>query len=112
MNAQTYLQAAKTCELHIHLGGSLFAADLLDLVRDHYQQIDWSFFVDNFAKAYGTRPDPIALFAEAIDSPSLEKLKAHYVYGAEDGGSFERFQAKFNMAICVYRHWWAQHGGQ
>ncbi len=106
------LQAAKTCELHIHLGGSLFAADLFDLSRDHYQQIDWSFFVDNFAKAYGIRPDPIALFAEAINSQSLEKLKAHYVYGAEDGGSFERFQAKFNMAICVYRHWWAQHGGQ
>ena len=106
------LHAAKTCELHIHLGGSLFTDALLDLSRDHYQQIDWSFFVDNFEKAYGTRPDPIALFDEALDSQSLEKLKAHYVYGDEDGGSFDRFQAKFNMAICVYRHWWTLHGGQ
>ena len=106
------LQLAKTCELHIHLGGSLFTDDLLNLSRDHYQQIDWSLFIDGFEKAYGTRPDPIALFAEALKSQNLDQLKAHYVYGEEDKGSFEQFQAKFNMALCVYRHWWAHHRGQ
>ena len=110
--SDTPLEAAKTCELHIHLGGGLFTEDLLDLSRDHYQQIDWSIFIDQFEKAYGNRPDPIALFDEAVATQNLHPLKAHYVYGEEDSGSFEQFQAKFNMAICLYRHWWTHHGGQ
>ena len=28
---ETLLQPAKTCELHIHMGGGVFAEDLLDL---------------------------------------------------------------------------------
>lgn len=103
---KTTLQAAKTCELHIHLGGSLFANDLLDLGRDHYEKIDWSLYTDSFEKAYGKRPDPVALFRAALDSQQLDQLKAHYVYGDEDSGDFSQFQAKFNMALCLYRHWW------
>ena len=54
--SQLPLQAAKTCELHVHIGGSLFAADLLDLARDHYEKIDWSLFVDSFERTYHRRP--------------------------------------------------------
>jgi adenosine deaminase len=108
----TTLHAAKTCELHIHLGGSVFADDLLELARDHYQQIDWSLFVNSFEQAYGTRPDPVALIRDALDSQNLDHFKAHYVYGDEDGGDFAQFQAKFNMALCVYRHWWSVLGNQ
>ncbi len=100
------LQVAKTCELHVHIGGSLFAADLLDLARDHYEKIDWSLFVDSFERAYGRRPEPVALFREVLDSQCLDALKAHCVYSAEDESDFAHFQAKFNLAICVYRYWW------
>lgn len=100
------LQAAKTCELHVHIGGSLFAADLLDLAGDYYEKIDWSLFVDSFERAYYRRPDPVALFGEVLGSQCLDALKAHCVYGEEDRGDFARFQAKFNLAICIYRHWW------
>ena len=51
-------------------------------------------------------PDPVALFRETLHSQCLDALKAHCVYGAEDGGDFAHFQAKFNLAICIYRHWW------
>ena len=54
--SQPSLQAAKTCELHVHIGGSLFAADLLDLARDYYEKIDWSLFVDSFERTYGDVP--------------------------------------------------------
>ncbi len=100
------LQAAKVCELHVHIGGSLFAADLLDLARDHYEKIDWSLFVDSFEHAYGHRPEPVALFREVLHSQCLDALKAHCVYSAEDESDFAHFQAKFNLAICIYRHWW------
>ncbi len=105
-DGQPPLQAAKTCELHVHLYGGLFAADLLALGRDYYEKIDWSLFVDSFERAYSKRPDPVALFREALHRQCLDPIEAHYVYGAEDGGDFARFQAKFNMAICIYRHWW------
>lgn len=104
-DGQSPLQAAKTCELHVHVGGCLFATDLLDLARDHYETIDWSLFVDSFERAYHRRPDPVALLSEALRSQRLDSLKAHCVYGAEDGGDFARFQAKFNLSICIYRHW-------
>ena len=103
---QPSLKAAKTCELHVHLYGGLFAADLLELGRDYYEKIDWSLFVDSFERAYSKRPDPVALFREALHKQCLDPIAAHYVYGAEDGGDFARFQAKFNMAICIYRYWW------
>ena len=105
-DGQPPLQAAKTCELHVHLYGGLFAADLLALGRDYYEKIDWSLFVDSFERAYGKRPDPVALFGEALHTQCLDPIEAHYVYGVDDGGDFARFQAKFNMAICIYRHWW------
>ena len=105
-DGQLPLQAAKTCELHVHLYGGLFAADLLALGRDYYEKIDWSLFVDSFERAYGKRPDPVALFGEALHTQCLDPIEAHYVYGVDDGGDFARFQAKFNMAICIYRHWW------
>mgnify|MGYP003326654235 CR=1 FL=1 len=44
----------------------------------------------------------------------LDALKNHYVYGDgdRDCGDFAQFQAKFNMAICVYRHCWSALGDQ
>ena len=109
---ETLLQPAKTCELHIHMGGGVFAEDLLDLAREHYQYIDWSLYIDQFEQAYGQRPDPVALFRDALECGQLDAFKDHYVYGDRDRGDFAQFQAKFNMAICVYRHWWSALGDQ
>lgn len=101
------LSTLKTCELHIHTGGCLFAEDLLELGRDIYQDIDWTFFCNEYYKAFGHRPDPIALFSEALAGEvGLARFREHYVFGQADGGDFGRFQAKFNFSICIYRHWW------
>jgi hypothetical protein len=102
------LDSLKTCELHVHLGGCLFAEDLLELGREVYEKVDWSLFVRAYEKAFGVRPDPVALFRAALDGDpaGLERFKRHYAYGEEDQGDFSRFQAKFNLAISLYRHWW------
>ena len=100
------LLSAKTCELHVHIGGCLTAEDLFELGREVYDQIDWSLFVNSFESAYGTRPDPPALYRQALAEGGGQTLRPYCVYGREDGGDFARFQAKFNFSICLFRHWW------
>ena len=103
----TDLNILKGCELHVHLGGCLFAEDLLELGQDIYEEVDWSLFVDSYEQAFGIRPDPVSLFREALagGAAGRERLCHHYVVGPEDRGDFARFQAKFNLAICLYRYW-------
>ena len=101
------LHLLKGCELHVHIGGCLYVEDLLELGKDIYEEVDWSLFVDAYTLAFGKRPDPIALFREALsnDAAALTRLRNHFVVGAADSGDFERFHAKFNLAICLSRHW-------
>ncbi len=100
------LHEAKTSELHVHVGGCLSAEDFLELASDQYQQIDWALFVDGYEQTFALRPDPQALYREALDGGGADVLKPYCVYGQADGGDFARFQAKFNFGICLFRHWW------
>ena len=97
----------KGCELHVHIGGCFYVYDLLDIGRDVYRDVDWSPFQDAFEAAYGTRPDPVQLFDDALahGDGALERLREHYVYTQVDGGDFGRFMAKFNFLICLNRFW-------
>ena len=97
----------KGCELHVHIGGCLYAEDILELGREVYHEVDWDLFVDTYELAFAKRPDPIALFQDALsdDAAALARLRDHFVVGAADGGDFARFQAKFNLAICLWRYW-------
>ena len=78
--------SAKTCELHVHIGGCLTAEDLYELGSDTYNQIDWSLFVNSFEDAYGERPDPPALYRRARAREGGQVLRPYCVYGREDGG--------------------------
>ncbi len=103
------LHRQASCELHVHVGGCLYAEDLLELGREIYREVDWSLFANSYEQAFGMRPDPERLFREGLRSAKgRERFRQHYVYGQEDGGDFGRFQAKFDLLICLYRYW-AQH---
>lgn len=97
---------AKTCELHVHPGGCLTAEDILDLGKDVYADVDWTPFTKSYEDAFGLRPDPVALFQNALarQPGGLDKFKEHYIFVDQDGGDFKRFQAKFNLIICLIRH--------
>lgn len=109
----TSLYSVKTCELHVHPGGCLAAEDLLALGKDHYETIDWTLFVESYDGAFGVRPDPIALYRDALSDSQggFQRFKDCYVYGEEDGGDFGRFQAKFNFIICLMKYLRTQEGG-
>ena len=89
-------------ELHLHLYGCLTAEDLHHLGRDRARtakgaaRLDW--FADEFAKAYGPRPDPQSYWR---DDNGLEKLREDFEFTAAE--SFDRFQARFNLAIVGIR---------
>ena len=104
----TFLRAAKSCELHVHIGGCLYAEDVLRLAKDHHRDIDWQLFVGSYAEAFGTEPEPLAL-VEAALSGRTDPWRRHFVVDAGDRGDFARFQAKFNLTICVLRHLNALH---
>ena len=101
------LRILKGCELHCHLGGCIYAEDLLELGKDVYKEVDWSLFVNGYEEAFAARPDPVALFKDALSgrSDGLRRFRRHYIIEEADSASFERFQAKFNLIICLYRHW-------
>ena len=103
----TDLPDLKGCELHCHLGGCIYAEDLLELGKDVYREVDWNLFVNGYEKAFARRPDPVALFEDAIAGRpgGLSRFRRHYIVEEEDSASFARFQAKFNLNICLFRHW-------
>ncbi|NKB69223.1 MAG: hypothetical protein GKR89_19310 [Candidatus Latescibacteria bacterium] len=102
-----FLKAAKSCELHVHLGGCLSAENLLELGRDMYRDVDWSGFCDAYQVAFGTRPDPVALYQAALSGApdGLANFAEHYVFSQRDGGDFGRFRAKYTLINCLARHW-------
>ena len=100
------LHAAKSCELHVHVGGCLSPEDIIELGRDVFKDVNWQLFSDAYLEAFGDKPDPLALFEHALsdDPDGLRKFKAHFIVSDHDGGDFGRFQAKFNLIICLMRH--------
>jgi hypothetical protein len=103
--AVSLLSAAKACELHVHPAGVLTSDDVLELCREDYRDIDWSFFVDSYEKAYGFRPDPVSLIEDALTGPAgTERFRDHLVYGPENSGDFGRFGAKMSPIYCVLEH--------
>ncbi len=102
-----HLDLLKGCELHIHTGGGIYADDLLELGKDIYQEVNWELFIKGYEQTFGVRPDPIRLYEDALHGgeSGWQRFQQHFIYGHADRGDFARFQAKFNLLICVYRHW-------
>jgi adenosine deaminase len=100
------LHLQKTCELHVHPGGCLTAEDLIELGKDDYKDIDWTLSTDAYEKAFGARPDMVALYDDALSNPAsgVARFKDLFVYTQKDGGDFGRFQAKFNLILSLLKH--------
>ena len=86
-------------ELHLHLYGAIRAEHYLDFVRNRV--VDWRFYEHQFEKAYDAQP-PVREVLERHrdgDPAAARDFKRLFVFGDEDAGNFERFQAKFNLLI-------------
>jgi hypothetical protein len=100
------LQAAKACELHVHVGGCYTVDDLIHLAGPYADQIDWSIYVEAYQDAFNIQPDPAAWIRRAAsgDEAAIRDIHEHYVYTEADGANFARFMAKFSLALATLRH--------
>lgn len=101
------LQLLKGCELHTHVSGCLYPEDILSLGRAVYNKIDWSRVIKDYEEAYEIRLDPHRLFRETpTNNRSSEDIfRRQLVFSEEDGGNFDRFQAKFNFFWTICNHY-------
>ena len=97
----------KQTELHVHIGGCLTWYNFLELCKDEYTKIDWSLYITSYQKAYKREPNLIPLIKNALvgKEKALSEFKTLFVFGEKDGGDFNKFQAKFNLLICLFRHY-------
>ena len=104
--SEDLLQAARTCDLHVHIGGCVTIDDLIELGGPMAEQIDWSLYIDAYVAAFGIRPDPADWVQRAAggDDEAIQQIRDHYIYTEADGADFTRFMAKFNFAIALLRH--------
>lgn len=101
------LDANRTCELHVHIGGCFYAEDLIRFGRGVYDQVDWTSFCDRYQQAYGDRPDVARLYRDALSGSrgGAEAFRRHFVFTPADGPDFHRFLAKFQFFLCLARHY-------
>ena len=86
-------------ELHLHMYGTIRAEDYLE--RLGAREVDWRFYETMFERAYGERP-PLRDILEkhrAGDPAAAHAFRRLFVFGDQDAGNFQRFQAKFNLLI-------------
>ena len=92
-----YTPHRKLADLHTHLYGCIDAADFLEylLPRD----VDWSAYKSNFRRVYGA-PAPIEEILDrcrrGVEGSDADFARL-FVFGDDDAGNFDRFQAKYDM---------------
>ena len=90
-------RSQKLADLHLHLYGSLHWQDYLEFVKE--RPVDWSSYEEYYREVYGERPAirEILKQCRAANPGADEAFRRLFVLQDEDGGSFARFQAKYNM---------------
>jgi len=80
--------------------GSIHWQDFLHFLIN--RPVDWSSYESVFLRVYKEDTDICRILEEARRGVpgSDEEFRRLFVFRDEDGGSFERFQAKYNMLVA------------
>ena len=87
----------KLADLHTHLYGCIHSADFLEFLKD--REVDWARYESNYHRVYGVSPCITHILDRcrrgiADAGAEFDRL---FVFGDDDAGNFDRFQAKYNM---------------
>ena len=96
------------CDLHLHILGAFYSEDVLALGRDRYREVNWDEwgYLDDYQKAFGVRPYPIAVFERAVaELNGVSHVQNLHVFTEEDGGDFGRWEAKFKFFTSIWTHY-------
>ncbi len=86
-------------DLHLHLYGSIHHQDYLEHLTT--RSVDWSTYEEAYEAAFQTRPnlDSVLSRHRLGLAGSEDDFRRLFVFGDRDAGSFQRFQAKYNMLV-------------
>ena len=89
----------RLADLHLHLYGSIHHQDYLERLTS--RSIDWSAYDEAYQAAFRTRPNIESILdRHRLGEPgSVDDFGRLFVFGDRDAGSFQKFQAKFNMLV-------------
>lgn len=93
---------APLAELHLHLYGCLSSDRVLEMLA-RAERPSWHVYEPSFERVYG-RPSPARALVERHqrgDPGAAREFRDLFVFGAEDAGSFGRFQAKFDLIAAA-----------
>lgn len=84
-------------ELHLHLYGTIRARDLLDYIAA--RPVAWAWYEEHMVAAYGDCPPTREIVERHRDGDptAAAEFERVFLFGDEDAGNFDRFQAKFNL---------------
>jgi adenosine deaminase len=88
--------------LHLHLYGCLRGYRVLDMLARR-ERPAWERYEAAFERAYGRTSNARELVERhrAGEPTAVEEFERLFVFGAEDAGSFTRFQAKFDLIAAA-----------
>ena len=89
----------KLADLHTHLYGCIHSADFLESVLN--REVDWSAYLSNYQRVYGVSP-PIAEILQRCRrglAGAQAEFDRLFVFGDDDAGNFDRFQAKYDLLL-------------
>src|SRR5690349_3258651 len=91
----------KLAELHLHMYGTIRAADLLTHLSAR-PSVLWDWYEAEMEAAYGVRPPTRDVLERhrGGDMSAATEFERLFVFGDDDAGNFDRFQAKFNLLIA------------
>lgn len=105
-----YTHHGKLADLHTHLNGCIGSVDFLESLQG--REVDWTAYQSNYQRAYGVFP-PIAEILERHgrgDTGARTEFERLFVFGDDDGGNFDRFQAKYDILIHGSASAWFTNG--
>ena len=69
------LRAAKSCELHVHIGGCFSVDDLIHLAGPFADEVDWSLYTQAYREAFGIETTPAAWIRGAGGRGAGDEIK-------------------------------------
>lgn len=90
-------------ELHLHLGGCVSGETILDQLLRYERFIDLAQYENAYEQAYGIGSPVRALLqrCRAGEREARTEFARLFVFGDDDAGNFQRFQAKFDLIIAA-----------
>ena len=94
-----YTHRRKLADVHTHFYGCIGAADFLEFLGG--REVDWDAYRRKYLQVYGEDPRVEEILERCRSGAAGARMDFQrlFVFGDEDSGNFERFQAKYDMLI-------------